>query len=94
MEMAKTVLTVDLDARIAAKIFAMLNRHCIIYLTNDPFSEGSNQCALISSQDPKDLYYPEGWYYAKGTFRNKGNTSTGTYEEVPIYRIGGLGECW
>lgn len=93
MEMAKTVLTVDLDARIAGQIFAELNREHVVFLKRDPFYE-SHQCALISNLDPRELYYPEGWYFAKGTFRNKGNSSTGTYEEVPVYRLGGMGELW
>lgn len=39
---------------------------------------------IITDREPMELVYPEGWYYAKGNFRNKHNTSTGFYSETPM----------
>ena len=94
IEMAHTVKTADLPIRLAAKLFAALNMENVIYVRRDPFCEGSGQCALISSLDPEELIYPEGWYFAKGHFRNKHNTGNYFYDQMPIYCSGGNGECW
>jgi len=94
VEMTHTVKMVDFPARLAAKIFATLNHDKnVIFLNSDPFWE-TGQCAIISGYNPEELVYPEGWYFAKGNLRNKHNTESGIYGEVPIYRSGGMGELW
>lgn len=96
MEMERTIKTADLPGRIAAKLFATINKDSmVIFLNRDPFVEGTHGGpVLICSTNPKELVYPEGWYFAKGHFRNKGNSTTGIYSEVPFYRSGGYGELW
>jgi hypothetical protein len=42
---------------------------------------------LKSIKDPANLVFPEGWYFCKHCFRNKHNSSTGLYEEVPVYHL-------
>ena len=64
---------------VATKVFEMLNHgkvriispgvHCSRYL-------------IITDVEPKNLVYPEGWYYAKGSFRNKHTSTNGMYEEA------------
>lgn len=69
-----TVKTCDLSGDIAARLFSMLNLGVVNY----------NGGLLFTDVEPKDLIYPEGWYYAKGSLRNKGNSSTGKYSEITM----------
>ena len=48
--------------------------------------------SIITNTEPKDLRYPEGWYYAKGCFRNKHTSTTGMYSEVRMENS--RGEPW
>ena len=87
---AKTVKMCDMPIEVATKVFEMLNpgkvrvkvpdgRLCVRYF-------------IVTDVEPKDLTYPEGWYYAKGYFRNKHKSTTGAYHEV-IMRTSD-GERW
>ena len=62
---------------IALKVFQMLNPGQVIVPVNDCY-----ESAIITDTQPKELTYPEGWYYAKGCFRNKHMSSTGMYDEI------------
>lgn len=76
--MAKTVKMSDMSKEIAARVFQMLNRGKIkIVKTNDVYG-----FIIVTDTEPWNLIYPEGWYYAKGTFRNKHTCSHGLYQEV------------
>jgi hypothetical protein len=77
----------DMNKNIAAKVFVLLNNNRISIDNID-----NMRMFLITDTEPKDLLYPEGWYYAKGRFTNKHNTSTGLYEE--IYMMKSSGESW
>lgn len=47
---------------------------------------------ILVTEEPKNLVYPEGWYYAKGNYRNKHTSTTGIYKEIPMYTK--YGEPW
>lgn len=89
--MAHTVKPADFSIRLAAKILAALNPETVIYTRLDPFDacHGANG-TLVSYVDPNELIYPEGWYFAKGEFRNKHNSTTGIYDSMPIHQPRGL----
>ncbi len=70
----KIVKTCDLSGEVAARLFSMLNLGIVRFDRN----------LLFTDVEPKDLNYPEGWYYAKGCFRNKYNSSTGAYSEITM----------
>lgn len=75
--MAKTVKSCDLPIGVAVKVFEMLNpKYVKLAILN-----GAGH-VIVTDKEPKDLNYPEGWYYAKGTFRNKHTSSTGMYGEA------------
>ena len=93
MEMPKVVRMADISAREAAKILVAHNCGEVAYLPFNPFNLNGPECgAILSVVDPRELTYPEGWYFAKGNFRNKHNTVSGRYEEIPVYRPNG--EPW
>ena len=76
---ATTIKSADFPRDIALAVFEMLNidksgtRHVKVI-----WPEDNEYCArhkIITDREPADLIYPEGWYYAKGNFRNKHNGS-------------------
>ena len=77
--MMKTVKMCDMNSWIAAKVFQMLNPDQITLMVNN-----YNEEAIVTDVEPKDLIYPEGWYYAKGCFRNKHMSTTGIYGEIEM----------
>ena len=83
--MAQTVKMCDMNKFIAVKVFEMLNGNKI------RVAETRNRCdiVIVTDVEPKLLVYPEGWYYAKGAFRNKNTSSTGLYEEVNMKKSDG-----
>src|SRR5690625_4445985 len=74
---AKTVKMCDLPGELAAKVFIGLNPNKI-KLIQTPYMG----VVLATDCEPKNLIYPDGWYYAKGTFRNKDFSSTLMDEEI------------
>ncbi len=89
VKMANTVKPADLPVELAAKIFVALNRVDVVYMRMNPFGGDNGHGALYLCIDPSELIYPEGWYFAKGHFRNKHNTDSGLYYEIPMYQFGG-----
>ena len=81
--MAEQVKSCDYPVSIALKVFTMLNEG--IRIVPDSFA-GS---CIVTDTEPKDLRYPEGWYYAKGNYRNKHTSTTGVYSEVPMRKEDG-----
>ena len=79
----KVIKSCDLTGPIAGKLFAMLNA-AYVYT-----AKCGNEKVLVSKVHPDELIYPEGWYYAKGAFRNKHNSTTGLYDEIPILKEDG-----
>ena len=75
----KTVKMCDMPIEISLKVFEMLNPSEVKILKNDSWFD---RFTIITDTEPKDLVYPEGWYYAKGHFRNKHMSTTGFYQEV------------
>ena len=53
------------------------------------YQNSPTQALIVTDTEPKDLVYPEGWYYAKGSFRNKHMSSTGIYSEVLMMKSDG-----
>lgn len=86
-----TVRTADLAASLAANLFAALNPMEVEFMRYHPFNQDAFPATgvIITDADPESLYYPEGWYFAKGNFRNKYNTTSGVYEEVPMLKSDG-----
>ena len=91
---ATIVKSADLPRDIALMVFEMLNvdregkHHVKVIGPND-----DGYCVrhkIITDREPMDLVYPEGWYYAKGNFRNKHNTSKRSYSEIPMYNKEGI----
>lgn len=68
----------DLSGKVAAVVFVALN-HGKAKLTED-----DGQTYIVTDVEPKNLVYPEGWYYAKSNFRNKHNSTDGRYWEIPM----------
>ena len=81
--MATVVKMCDMDLHIATKVFEALNPGKV-KIVNTPFTT-----FILTDIEPKDLVYPEGWYYAKGYFRNKHMSTTGLYSEVSMRTEGG-----
>lgn len=79
-----TVRTAELPMEVAAKLLQMLNPEDIQVKPETSFG-----LELVSKKEPIDLLYPEGWYYAKGCFRNKHNTTNGIYEEAVMLKPNG-----
>ena len=82
--MATTNKMCNMSKAIAARVFKMLNEHDV-QLKED----GSMGTVIITDIEPKDLFYPEGWYYAKGSLRNKHTSTTGLYEEILMLKSNG-----
>jgi len=83
----------DLDGFTAAKLFDQINGGLVKFVIDRDGSYGSaDGLLLVTDCDPDELTYPEGWYFAKGTYRNKHNTTTGYYSEIPMFKTSG--ERW
>ena len=82
--MAKVVKSSDYPIEIACRVFALLN-----YPNVKVFREGGCSYILRTDVEPKKLTYPEGWYYAKGTFRNKHLSTNGVYGEANMEKNDG-----
>lgn len=81
--MAKTVKMCDMNDTIAANVFVMLNPG---KLSLKGFvSSIGKVTGIVTTVEPKELTYPEGWYYAKGRFTNKHNSSNGVYYSVFMF---------
>ena len=79
----KVVKMCDMPAKIAVKVFDMLNPGKMKITYN---LRGSMY--IQTDTEPKALIYPEGWYYAKGCFRSKyKNPCSG--EELPLIKSNG-----
>ena len=87
--MAEVVKTCDLSGEVAARLFEMLNYDSVkVQRQITAFSH----CVIVTDVEPNKLRYPEGWYYGKGSFRNKHESSTGIYDEIPMVTTSG--EYW
>lgn len=88
--MAEMVKTADLSVEVAAKLLQDLNpsKVRIAKMSNSGFLRN----VIMTDVKPKDLVYPEGWYYAKGCFSNKHTSTTGAYGEMLM--IKGDGSFW
>lgn len=84
--MAKTIKMCDLSRDVAAKLFVLLNPGKVKYGTL------GSDFVIITDVEPKDLVYPEGWYYAKGRYTNKRNSSTGMYSTLDM--VTSNGQFW
>lgn len=83
--MATTVKMCDMSPQIAATVFGILNDGKVFLKDNVP----GYGMIIVTDIEPKDLVYPEGWYYAKGAFRNKHTSTTGYYGEVIMKKSNG-----
>lgn len=77
----KVIKVCDMDKYTAARLFEMLNPGKVMVKRK---LKGVGT-VIITDTEPKDLTYPEGWYYAKGRFTNKHHSTTGLYSEVEMY---------
>ena len=75
--MKNVVRMADMPVSAALAVFKILNMGQIKLMKD----ECGNR-AIMAFKAPNLLKYPEGWYYAKGCFRNKHTSSTGIYHEV------------
>ena len=76
----------DLSANLAAQLFALLNPREVA-LQWSGFVGGVDEIReIVVDAGPDGLVYPEGWYFAKGRFTNKHNSSTGQYSAIPMKR--------
>lgn len=73
--------TCDLPGRIAAELLVLLNPG-MAFIREFPYS--SRDFEIVTKNHPEKLVFPEGWYFAKGTFRNKHYMTTGAYSEVSM----------
>ena len=87
--MAKTVKMCDMSGVIAATVFQLLNPKTIdVRIAKDT----GRVTRIIASVEPKELIYPEGWYYANGYFTNKHNSTIGAYDAIVMFDNNG--EIW
>ena len=84
MTAARVIKMCDMPIEVALKVFTMLNSGKVRVIGNRFF--------VITDEEPKNLVFPEGWYYAKGSFRNKHKSTTGMYEEAMMKKSSG--EFW
>lgn len=91
LEKTKFIKSCDMPKSIIINLFQMLNPKNVTIIEQQ--WDGFNPKAIVSKVSPAELVYPEGWYFAKGCLRNKHNSSSGLYEEIPIYKPGAE-ECW
>ena len=95
---AETVKMADLPLNLVLEIFRYINldeetHRSKIKIERLPCEALCPEAfIIITDTAPKDLIYPEGWYYAKGCFRNKHTSSSGLYSEVSMQNR--LGVCW
>ena len=80
----KIVKTCDFSGEMAATILSWLNPKKI------QIKKAGRRLEIITDTSPLDLRYPEGWYYGKGCLRNKHESSTGGYDEVPMKTTKGV----
>lgn len=85
--MARTIKMCDMSKPIAVTVFQMLN--CSTVQLEKCPSYGYFKVTIVTDVEPKDLVYPEGWYYAKGCLRNKHTSTTGMYVEIPMVNSNG-----
>ena len=79
-----TIKCCDLDGDTAARLFELLNPREVA-LQRSGFVGGVDEIREIVVDASTDgLVYPEGWYFAKGRFTNKHNSSTGQYSAIPM----------
>ncbi|MGN1269988.1 MAG: hypothetical protein ACI4UU_03885 [Clostridia bacterium] len=81
---AKTVKMCDMHISVAAKVFEMLNPGKVKVTESEFFGK-----VIVTAIEPKELTYPEGWYYAKGNYRNKHQSTTGQYDEMMVVKPNG-----
>ena len=84
-----SVKLADMPIEVSLKIFEMINPELVKVIKND---EWVNRFMILTDENPKNLVYPDGWYYDKGKFTNKGMTSTGIYQEARFGTT--LGQYW
>lgn len=84
LEKTKFIKSCDMPKGIIIDIFKMLNQKNV-KIIDQPW-DGLNPRVIVSQVSPAELIYPEGWYFAKGCLRNKHQSSSGLYEEIPIYK--------
>ena len=82
--MAKTVKMCDMSAKIAGEVFRALNPGKVILSVAHDIDKVTGIKTLL---EPKDLTYPEGWYYSKGYFTNKHNSTTGQYSQILMFNF-------
>jgi hypothetical protein len=83
--MAKTVEMCNMDILIAMEVFAKLNAGKVRVRER----WGTPDTVIITDIEPSQLVYPEGWYYAKGSFQNKNTSTTGGYCQVHMQKSNG-----
>ena len=83
---AKQVKSCDYHWKIALKVLEMLNPKTVRV---DVVGRTSEYAKVITDSEPMDLIYPEGWYYAKSSFRNKHQSTSGFYYEIRMVRSDG-----
>lgn len=82
---AKMVKMCDMSKAIVIRVFKMLNGNNVQLKE----TQGYFGTVIVTDIEPKNLIYPEGWYYAKGNLRNKHTSSTGIYEEIRMEKSNG-----
>ena len=86
MKKARMRKTSDLDGITAAVVLSLYNPDKILIM---PISAFTPDIGIFTDTPPIELVYPEGWYYAKGTFRNKHTSSNGRYSEIRMFHRNG-----
>ena len=84
--MAEVVKSCNYRGNVAVKVFEMINPG--VHYQKDEYGN----FVIVTDIQPSNLVYPEGWYYAKGTFRNKHQSTTGLYDEILMMTSDG--EFW
>lgn len=73
---AVQVKSCDYSGETAAWVLTILNPEIV------KVARLNHTIVVVTDEEPRDLIYPEGWYYAKGNLRNKHFSTTGFYDEV------------
>lgn len=92
--MAEVKRMADMPRNVVVDVFRRLNKGKVAAkgFFRGKFYDESSEPVIVTDAEPKDLVYPEGWYYAKGHLRNKHNTTNGMYTEILMVKTSG--ELW
>ena len=81
--MTNNIKKCDTKKSVALEVFKMLNDNRVKVIM------GKNGAVIVTNIEPKNLIYPEGWYYNKGKFCRKNTDQKEESVEVEMINLDG-----